>query len=327
MRRTAMATAGLTFVAGGIFVTAGQDAAAETGRPSSTTATAATASPGWTYRKLTAPARVRVLDAASRPLATFTVGARTVTLRGATRVFAEPATTTRRVRSATWVRLLKRPFRGTVNTAWLRRALANTHPDLLAKAAQYVAGAPTLRAGDGSVVADDAAYGPVLPDGSRAEGSDFNDYLGVAWHYGQTADRPEADQAGAMDCSGFVRMIFGYRSRFPMTIHPDRTRLPRRAVQMLSSAPGVVTIRGGGTRPASTRKLAPGDLLFFDSSTDDGTLVDHVGIYLGVDTSGAPRFVSSRKTANGPTLGDVGGKSVLSGTGYYATAWRAARRL
>ncbi|HEY0398743.1 MAG TPA: hypothetical protein VGF00_10170, partial [Acidimicrobiia bacterium] len=131
MRRTAMATAGLTFVAGGIFVTAGQGAAAETGRPSSTTATAATASHGWTYRKLSAPARVRVLDAASRPLATFTVGARTVTLRGATRVFAEPATTTRRVRSATWVRLLKRPFRGTVNTAWLRRALANTHPDLL----------------------------------------------------------------------------------------------------------------------------------------------------------------------------------------------------
>lgn len=67
--------------------------------------------------------------------------------------------------------------------------------------------------------------------------------------------------------------------------------------------------------------------MFFDANPDDGTLVDHVGMYLGPDSVGAPRFISTRKSVNGPTLGDVGGRSVLSGTGLYATTWRAARRL
>ena len=179
--------------------------------------------------------------------------------------------------------------------------------------------------GDGSVLADDADYGPMQPDGTRAEGSDFNDYLGKAWSYGPTVDEPEADQAGALDCSGFVRMIFGHRFNIPLALGPDGSRLPRRSTQMLSSAPGVVTIRDTGTRPSSLAKLAPGDLVFFDGSSDDGTLVDHVGIYIGRDNSGAPRFISSRKTANGPTLGDVGGRSTLTGTGHYASTWRAAR--
>jgi len=50
-------------------------------------------------------------------------------------------------------------------------------------------------------------------------------------------------------------------------------------------------------------------------------------MYLGVDSGGHHRFVSSRKTANGPTLGDLGGKSLLDGTGHYAVSFRAARRL
>jgi cell wall-associated NlpC family hydrolase len=241
-----------------------------------------------------------VLDAGSTPLATFTVGARTVAVRGPARVFSEPATTTAKIASTTWVRLLPRPFNGTVDAGWLERALATTSPDVLARAAQYVTGAPTRLAGDGSVLADDADYGPL---------------------------QSETDQAGALDCSGFVRMIFGHRFNVPLTLSPDGTSLPRRSAQMLSSAPGVVTIRNTGVRPLSLAKLAPGDLVFFDGSTDDGTLVDHVGIFLGRDDGGAPRFVSSRKTANGPTLGDVGGRSTLSGTGHYANAWRAARRL
>ena len=323
MRRTAAATVGI-LLTGGLLVPPGRATAgtADIADVAGTTDIAA-----WTYRTLSAPSRVQVLDAGSRPLATFTVGARTVTVRGPARVFSEPATTTARVTSTTWVRLLPGPFNGTVDTVWLEGALETASPDVLAKAAQYVAGAPTRLAGDGSVLADDADYGPLQPDGTRAEGSDFNDYLGKTWSYGPTVDEPEADQAGALDCSGFVRMIFGHRFNVPLALSPDGTRLPRRSAQMLSSAPGVVTIRDTGTRPSSLAKLAPGDLVFFDGSSDDGTLVDHVGIYVGLDGSGAPRFISSRKTANGPTLGDVGGRSTLSGTGHYANTWRAARRL
>jgi cell wall-associated NlpC family hydrolase len=282
---------------------------------------------GWTYRTLSSPARVQVLDTSGAIVATFTNGARTVTMRGPSRVFAEPATTSARVTSTTWVRLLAQPFAGSVDTAWLTAELADTTPDVLAVAAQYVTGAPTMTAPDGSILADDADYGPLQPDGTRQEGSDFNDYLGVSWTYGSQADAAESDQIGSLDCSGYTRMVFGYRAGLPMILDPDGVRLPRRAVQMAASAPGVVTIPNTGAQVTSTKKLAPGDLVFFDGSTDDGTAIDHVGIYIGLDNAGLPRFVSSRKTANGPTLGDVGGKSLLTGTGYYAKAWRAARRL
>jgi hypothetical protein len=50
-------------------------------------------------------------------------------------------------------------------------------------------------------------------------------------------------------------------------------------------------------------------------------------MYLGLDTAGAHRFLSSRKIPNGPTLADRGHRSTLSGTGYYAKAFRAVRRL
>ena len=73
--------------------------------------------------------------------------------------------------------------------------------------------------------------------------------------------------------------------------------------------------------------LAPGDVVSFDASSDDGSDIDHTGIYLGVDQAGHARFVSSRKSADGPTMGDLRGRSTLDGTGYYATAFRTARRI
>jgi cell wall-associated NlpC family hydrolase len=73
--------------------------------------------------------------------------------------------------------------------------------------------------------------------------------------------------------------------------------------------------------------LSPGDLVFFDAATNDGTQIDHVGMYLGTDEGGNYRFVSSRKSINGPTMGDYSGKSILNGSGLYATSFRAARRL
>jgi hypothetical protein len=50
-------------------------------------------------------------------------------------------------------------------------------------------------------------------------------------------------------------------------------------------------------------------------------------MYLGVDDRGHHRFISSRTTANGPTMGDLGGESILDGTGYWALRWRTARRI
>jgi cell wall-associated NlpC family hydrolase len=266
-----------------------------------------------------------VEDGNRRPLAVFTYGARTVNVRGAARRLAESASTRPFVRSRTRVRILPKPFSGRVPVRWLRRERRDSRPDALAIALQYVTSAPTVRDSAGDVVSSDAGYGPWV-GGTRQEGSDFNDYLGVQWTYQSGVDDPESDERGDLDCSGFVRMVFGYRLHVPMTLDTDGTDLPRRSAWMLASAPGVVTVPDTGHVP-STRRLAPGDLVFFDADSSDGTAVDHVGIYLGRDNHGAPRFVSSRKSVNGPTMDDVGGNSLLSGRGTYALAWRAVRRL
>lgn len=282
----------------------------------------------YTTKKLTSPNRVAVYEG-TRLVATFTVGARTVTLAGPSRTFSEPTYTTASVTTTTWVRLLASPFTGAIDTAWLTARLADTSPDVLALSMQYIVGAGPIVAGGGLQIAGDAAYGPLQPDGTRAEGSDFNDYLGVAWTYPSgTVDSPEADQFRSLDCSGFIRIVLGYRGGVPMSISPSAgTTLPRRAFEQAASGPGIVVIPNTGVVPTSRSKLAPGDLVFFDASTDDGTQIDHVGMYLGLDSAGRPRFISSRKTANGPTMGDLAGRSNLDGTGLYALAFRSARRV
>jgi hypothetical protein len=121
-------------------------------------------------------------------------------------------------------------------------------------------------------------------------------------------------------------MVLGRRLGLPMALDPNGRDLPRRAVHMGASAPGVITIPNRGTQVTDLRRLLPGDLVLFDASTDDGTDIDHVGMYLGRDDAGRYRFLSSRKSADGPTMGDVRGRSVLDGTGLYATAFRIARR-
>lgn len=275
--------------------------------------------------RLTEPDRVIVRDDVG-PVATFTVGSRSVALRGPQRTFSE-STTTASVTTTIWVRLLSQPFSGTVDHGWLAARLADTSDDVLEVARQYLTGAPDRRDASGLRIAGDASYGPLLADGTREEGSDFNDYLGVAWSYGTSSDHPETRQYGALDCSGYVRAVFGHRTGGRMTLDPDGVALPRRAVQMNDSAPGVMVVPDAGRRPESLASLQPGDLVFFDASTDDGALVDHVGIHLGTDSSGAPRFMSSRKGADGPTMGDIRGRSTLSGSGLYATSLRSARRL
>jgi cell wall-associated NlpC family hydrolase len=139
-----------------------------------------------------------------------------------------------------------------------------------------------------------------------------------------------------LDCSGFVRMLWGFRRHAPngaavmplaRTTPRDGSALPRRAVQMATRAPGVIIERNRGVQLRDFSRLAVGDLVLFDADADDGSAIDHVGLYLGLDDEGHHRFISSRKGANGPTLADVRGKSILDGNGLYARALRAVRRL
>ena len=103
--------------------------------------------------------------------------------------------------------------------------------------------------------------------------------------------------------------------------------MPRRSFEILDAAPGIVIIANKGTQITDFSKLSIGDLVFFDADTGDGTQIDHVGMYLGLDSGGLYRFLSSRKSIDGPTLGDYNGKSVLNGTGLYAKSFRAVRRM
>lgn len=281
------------------------------------------------------PRRLEVRTPSDGWLATLTHGARTVTSAGPRRSFTESAV---RVTHATWVRALPEPFSGTIDPVWLDRALAaNTRkqPDLLALGMQYLRGAPPLREG-ALQIAGDARYGPLV-HGHRQEGADFNDYLGVTWtDPGGTVDSPETDQFQCLDCSGFVRMVWGYRQHAPnraavlplsLASRADRSTLPRRAFQIAGHGPGVLIERDRGVQLRDLSRLAIGDLVFFDADVGDGARIDHVGIYLGAGSDAHHRFLSSRKGANGPTLADVRGKSVLDGSGLYARSLRAVRRL
>jgi cell wall-associated NlpC family hydrolase len=239
-----------------------------------------------------------------------------------------------------WVRAAPGPVDAHIDERWMSCALAANHagtPDALAIAMQYLNGAPPILLGD-LQIAGNASYGPLLPDGTRDEGADFNDYLGLRWLYSTEApDRPEAAQYRCLDCSGYVRMVWGYRHQLPGSGYPDtiplsrrpqsNSTLPRRSFELYEGATGVILIPNDGTQVTDLDGLDVGDLVFFDVESNDGPRLDHVGIYLGADVAGAHRFISSRETADGPTLADRGGASVLDGTALYARRFRGARRL
>lgn len=289
---------------------------------------------------------VTVQDDSGVVVARFTTGSRTVTIEGAQRTLTEAglaeADAKDVVITTTYVRLLAAPFDGTFDAeaAWLDAARTTSEPDVLSTALQYATGAADVYAG-AQRIAGDAHYGPVV-NGVVQEGSDFNDYLGVDWTYGTETDPNESAQLGSLDCSGFTRMVFGYRAGVPLSLDPAPGKLPRRAIDMAASAPGkvVLPINESDVQVTSFTGLRPGDLVFFDGSDDDQgdgykgidgrdnkNDIDHVGVYLGTDLRGHHRFVSSRKTPDGPTMGDVGALSYLDGSYLYATAFRGARRL
>lgn len=299
---------------------------------------------GFTFKRSSSPAQTRAYRD-GRWVATFTDGAYNVVLKGPERTFTDPHTDSR-VRHTYWVRTYPKPFAGTVDKLWLARALwanDNFKWDLLKIATQYMAGADArYRTIDGRRVQylGDACYGPLQEDGTRQEGSDFNDYLGLRWTYADgEGDSAEERQQGCLDCSGLVRMVWGYRNnnyadptyraKLPLWHQPraDRAAIPRRAFQIFDAAPGRKVIANRGVQVTDMEPLSVGDLVFFDVDAGDGPQIDHVGIYLGRDQDGRYRFIHSRKSANGPSMGDLRGASVLDGSGFYARGFRGARRL
>ncbi|MBB4911619.1 NlpC/P60 family protein [Actinophytocola algeriensis] len=285
------------------------------------------------FDRLANPGRTVVRDQAGAVLATFTDGARTVALTGPSRTLAEPRFTDATITTTTWVRLAPVVWTAGAEKAawfgqWFEAARKDTSPDVLGVAMQYADGAEDVRDDDGLVLHGDAIFGPVEPAGyARLEQSDFLDYLGISYAFPDISKEPKPDHWGALDCSGFVRMVYGYRLGYPMLGTNDPgPGLPRRAYAIAENGPGVALIPDKGARVTTYDALQPGDLVFFEVEGGEDEL-DHVGIFVGIDSDGHYRFMSSRERANGPTFGDLGGTSLLDDGGMYSRGWRAARRI
>lgn len=287
-----------------------------------------------TFERLTHPARTVVHAVDGATLAVFTDGARTVAVTGTERIFEEPGYTDATVTTTTWVRLAPAPWASGAEKkpwfrSWLDRALADSSPDVLAVATEYFADAPDHVDAEGRRYAGNASFGPEASGGSRLEASDFYDYLGVSWAFKDgVKERPATKRLHALDCSGYIRMVFGYRLGYPLLGSNTRgAGLPRRAYAMAEFGPGPLLIPDRGRKPQEVafKALQPGDLLFFSTDAQPG--LDHSAIYLGVDSDGMHRFMSSRSKPDGPTMGDLAGPSILDGDGLFANNFRAARRI
>lgn len=291
---------------------------------------------GYTYQRLTEPDRTEIIDSSGEPVATMTDGARTVQIYGPLRTFEEPRFTAAKVETNVWVRLAPQAWRAGAEQEqwfidWLEGVRNDRSPDVLAIAFEYVDGAPAKKDNQGQQYSGDASFGPpdpLDPDG-RAERSDFYDYLQVPWSFPDGKNEmPDPERALALDCSGYLRMVYGHRLGFPLlgTNNPG-DGLPRRAYAMAEVGPGVALTRNTGQRARGIDRLLPGDLLFFNAQPVPSRQIDHSGIYLGLDDSGHHRFVSSRSQTDGPTMGDLSGEPILDGMGYWPDRWRTARRI
>ena len=342
-----------------VFVSAGIPAMAAKPRPTPSPTPTATPNPcavmpcRYQQVRYTSPNRTDVLNAQSQWLGTFTDNSYSVKVKGPTRTFSEPlipettGQTQYTVTTFIWVRLMASKFVGTVDENWLDQQLASTSPDILAMSMQYIAGAPPIF--NGSLqIAGDSAYG-------SAAGADFNDYLGVTWAYGSFGgnDAPESAEFREMDCSGFIRMLFGYREslRTPnpatntaggITLAAYSNNRPGLAVPRVSADQCNPSVGTGvyvvpyvsGQKPSSYGNLTAGDYVCFDADSNE-TGIDHLGIFLGVDSGGHYRFISSRNSLKGPTMNDSGvsvtgppcySPSTLDGCGWAPDGWRSAVR-
>jgi cell wall-associated NlpC family hydrolase len=293
-----------------------------------------------TWERLNNPARSVLRDGKGAVIATYTDGARTATLKGPTRTFTEPSNTSTKVVTNDWVRLLPEPWtKGAEKQQWykdwFKQYNGSEEDDIFAFAFQYTPGAPVKKDDQGVQYEGHAFYGPLKADGvDRAEQTDFYDYLGIPYTFRDgTTKQPSTDRLRSVDCSGYLRLVYGYRARYPLRSGNETgDGLPRTADAMARSKTGVDIIKLQGpspwyVRPTNIDVLQPGDLLFFKMDHRTGNHMDHSAIYLGPDTEGHKIFVSSRKEQNGPTIGDQGGTSRLDGNGFYAGLFRSAKRL
>jgi hypothetical protein len=289
------------------------------------------------FARLDDPPRTAVQNGNGQTLAVFTDGARTVRLTGPARTFSEPEHTSATITTTAWIRLAPREWKQRAENEdwfrpWLEKAMTSRDGDVLATAMQYITGARRQKNEDGLQVAGDAQFGPLSkidPDG-RAENSDFYDYLGVSWSFPDgKKEKPSATHLRALDCSGFLRMVYGYRLGYPLRgTNTEGVGLPRRAYAMAEFGPGVQLMPNTGRQATGIDRLQPGDLLFFNAGPVQNAHIEHSGLFLGQDSAGHYRFISSRAKANGPTFGDDGGASVLDGRdAYWAVRFRTARRI
>jgi cell wall-associated NlpC family hydrolase len=286
-----------------------------------------------TFERLAKPDRTVAKDAAGQVVAIFTDGARTAVMHGSERTFEEPSATEATVTTNAWVRLAPRAWtKGAERQAWFepwfRSTVESTKPDVFATAFEYVEGAPDRRNAKGLRISGDASFGPLGGDGrGRLEANDFYDYLGVPWRFSDVGRQlPERRRLGSLDCSGFVRMVLGYRLGYPLRgSNEPGPGLPRRAFAIEKFGAGVEVVPDRGGAAVDYESLQAGDLVFFQTEGD--SQIDHMGIYLGLDSGGQRRFISSREKANGPTMGDIGGTSLLDDGRFYSRGWRAARRV
>lgn len=228
----------------------------------------------------------------------------------------------------TWVRVLTAPFDGSWTPALeqqIRAWAGDTSPDALAYASMFRPFAPAVTdpALQDAKVLGTSGYSEKNAAGLRFIGADFHDFMGLDWTFPgepKVVTNPELFK-GHLDCSGFVRMVYGHHLGIPMVVSKnfDGRNLPRTSKNQSASGPGVVVAKATGA-PPSLASLRVGDVVFFDATdadpndleTTDG-VIDHTGIYVGQDQHGGLRFASSRRTPNGPTLADLGAKSILNG--------------
>ncbi|MFD9359499.1 NlpC/P60 family protein [Streptomyces sp. NPDC060031] len=330
-----------------------------------TLATAVPAGTNWTIRVRREGTRIQAkawrtdsaepaawaADTTDSTFAKGRVGLRALANQGCTNLPVKLVVSSFRVDAATWqqpptvthdawVRVLPTPFDGTWNSALeqiVRGWAGSPAPDALAYAAMFLPGAPAVTSEAspvaGKQVLGEAGYGYQDPQGYRYEGADFHEYMNVGWTFPDgTYTGPSGKQVGNLDCSGYTRMVYGYHMGIPVAAGEDtsKTRIPRKSRHMVDYAPGVRIDQTDGTNPPAAQQLQPGDLVLFNADSGDDTVtvtVDHVGIYLGPDTAGKRRFLSSRKTGNGPTMSDLGGASLLDGAGTYAKKLHTVHRI
>ncbi|NUQ75979.1 MAG: hypothetical protein HUU21_20760 [Polyangiaceae bacterium] len=269
----------------------------------------------------------------STEVARFTEGAYTVAVKGyTTRSFATTDTdgSAVNVTHDTYVRTLPAPFSSSMSdtdkTNWLLAAReANCHgdKDILAIANQYAENAAETWV-SGVRLMGDADYG---------SGCDFHDYLCTSWTPPDGNPRPAdlacqaslacpdplaASNIGSMDCSGFVRMVYGHRNnfeaqlpaytaslglsvfRYPLSTSQAPTHLPRASRNQYRYGSGmkVIPFRVASVpTQAEIDALQPGDLVFFNLDNTSATCcepstpdeddtcceegITHVGIFVG----------------------------------------------